>query len=633
MRGTLQTKRQAPVNPSQEGGIAGTTPLADASSAIDRATVARFNRFTTGFWQGPANRIAWWLTFGLAGFLILKLCVDVALNRWNRWFFDALERHDAASAGFAALAFVVLVFCIAAVGVGIVRTRETLQVRWREWCTAKLLDRWIANQRFYRMVVSPTGMANPEYRISDDVRMATEPLVDFAIGLFTAVLSASTFVVILWSVGGSLNVTILGAQVYVPAFMVVGALVYGIAVSSFMPIVGRRLSGAAAAKNEAEARFRFEMIRLRENAEAVVLSQGEANARQRLDRTYSGLVSDWLYVVSQHARVTWLMNANSSLVPVVPLVLAAPKYLSGELSLGEVMQLASAFAQVQIAIGWLVDNYWRVAEWFASARRVVELIDAFEETDASAAGHAPLLDMQPSPDAKVHLTSLRLTDASGRSVIESADAAFAPGDRVWLTGEAGTGKSTLLRALVGLWQWGDGKILLPVDRQLIFLPSIPILPAGKLEDALLYPLPSGARTRGDIVSALHACGAGHLTRRLDETARWEQALSGGEKQRLAFARVLAMKPQIVVLEDSLSGFDDQTQINLFRTLADQLPSATIITVGGSSTLARHHTRCFQLVRDPLGSVRLVELEHESLGSRNLHSVMQNAEVTTGERHG
>ncbi|MDB5507946.1 MAG: transporter ATP-binding protein [Hyphomicrobiales bacterium] len=608
------------------------TGTAESSPTIDRATVRSFNAFTTGFWSGPSSRMAWWLTIGLAGCLILKLGVDVALNRWNRWFFDALERHDAASAGFAALAFVVLIFCIAAVGVSIVRTRETLQVRWREWCTARLLDRWIARQRFYRMVVSPTGMANPEYRISDDVRMATEPLVDFAIGLFTAVLSASTFVVILWTVGGELDVRLGGVQIQVPAFMVVGALVYGVIVSAFMPIVGRHLSGAAAAKNESEARFRFEMIRLRENAEAVVLSQGEGNARDRLDKTYSALVRDWLSVVRQHARVTWLMNANSSLVPVVPLVLAAPKYLAGELSLGEVMQLASAFAQVQIAIGWLVDNYWRLAEWFASARRVVELVDAFEETDRSAAGAAPMLERTPSPDAHVHLEELRLTDASGRVVIESAEASFAPGDRVWLTGEPGTGKSTLVRAMAGLWQWGEGRIFMPADRQLVFLPAIPILPAGKLEDALIYPLPSGARTRGDIVSALHVCGAGHLTRRLDESARWEQALSGGEKQRLAFARVLAMKPQIVVLEDALSGFDDATQIILFEALARELPSATIITVGGASTLAQHHTRRFMLVRDDAGSVQLVERDMTRHETRRRPSLANVEKLTIGEKH-
>lgn len=347
-------------------------------SALRNAVLRSFARFATGFWRGEGGRIAIWLTVGLAGCLIGKLAVDVGMNKWNRWFFDALERHDGQGALVAALAFPVLVLCIAAVGVGIILTRETLQVRWREWCTERLLDRWLSNCRFHHMRLTPGGMANPEYRISDDVRMATEPLTDFAIGLFTAVLTASTFFIILWTVGGGLDVTLGGVAFHVPAFMVVGAIIYGVVVSAFMPVVGGALSGAAAAKNEAEAHFRCELIAMRESAEGIARTRGERQARERLSRTYAELVAAWMRVVGQHAKITWLTNANSAMAPVFPLLLAAPKYMSGDLSLGEVMQLASAFAQVQIAIGWLVDNYSRVAEWFASARRVVELIEEID---------------------------------------------------------------------------------------------------------------------------------------------------------------------------------------------------------------------------------------------------------------
>ena len=339
---------------------------------------------TGGFWRGASARVAWYYTLGLAGFLVLKLFVDVAVNRWNRWFFDALEHRDAMEAARAVLVFAALIVCVAAVGVGIVRTRETLQVRWREWCTARLLDKWIGKQRFFRMTRAPSGVANPEYRISDDVRLATEPLTDFAIGLFTALLSASTFVVILWSVGGSLTVSVAGVHLTLPAFMVIGAVIYGVTMSCLVPLVGRRLSAVTAARNESEALFRAQTIQLRESAESVALSRAENHAREKLDATYADLVVNWLRMVRQHANITWVMNANSALIPVVPLMLALPKYLMGQLTLGEMMQLASAFAQVQIAIGWLTDNYWRVAEWFASARRVVELADALDDLDRSA---------------------------------------------------------------------------------------------------------------------------------------------------------------------------------------------------------------------------------------------------------
>jgi vitamin B12/bleomycin/antimicrobial peptide transport system ATP-binding/permease protein len=595
-------------------------------SAIDRALVHRFNSFAAGFWRGDSSRMAWLLTFGLAGFLILKLIVDVGTNSWNRWFFDALEKRDVATATLAGFAFPLLVVAVAAVGVGIVRTRETLQVRWREWITARLLDGWVARQRFYRMGLSQNGMPNPEYRISDDVRMATEPLVDFAIGLFTALLSASTFVGILWSVGGSLDVSVGGFSLTIPAFMVIGALIYGVVASSLVPIAGRHLAGAAAAKNESEARFRFEMIHLRENAESVVLSHAEPQARERLKRTYTRLVADWLHVVRQHGHVTWVMNANSALIPVVPLLLATPKYMSGELSLGEVVQLASAFFQVQIAISWLVDNYWRIAEWYASARRVVELIDAYEQTDNECGGDAPAISRGVADDEMVHLANLRLTDATGRVVIDQADMKFAPGDRVWLSGEAGTGKTSLLRAIAGIWQWGSGGVLLPRGARVAFCAAHPFLPTGTLKDALLYMTPAAQRSDAIVMGALLALDLSSFSTRLDENGRWDQALSASERQRLGLVQVLCAKPEVVIIEGGLSAFDHSTQVKLHDVLARELPRAIIMTVGGAPDLADRHSRHIELVRGQTDAAVLVE--RGSISQR-----IDTRAVAAGEAHG
>ncbi|MDF2115209.1 SbmA/BacA-like family transporter [Roseiarcaceae bacterium H3SJ34-1] len=566
----------------------------------------RFSRFAGGFWRGPNARTAWVWTLGLAFCLVLKLGVDVATNRWNRWFFDALERRDGSSAMVAVLAFAILVACVAAVGVCIVLTRETLQVRWREWCTRRLLDRWLRRQRFYRLATG-SAMPNPEYRISDDVRMATEPLTDFAIGLFTAVLAAATFVSILWSVGGSLDVTVSGEVYRVPAFMVLGAVAYGITVSTLIPIVGHKLSGVAAAKNEAEARFRFEMIRLRENAEGVIMAGGETAARSRLDTTYTGLVRQWLRLVRQHGNVTWVMNANSALIPVVPLLLCAPKYLAGELTLGEVMQLASAFAQVQVAIAWLVDNYRAIAEWFASARRVVELVDAFDDQDRATANGMSLVTRGISGDGAIHLAGVRLTDRNGRIVIDRAETVLQPGTRAMLGGEAGTGKSVLVRAIAGLWPWGAGAILLPETAKVHFLPATPFLPAGPLREALSYPAAPDSLSPEQLDSALDACGIAHLHSRLFESARWDQALSAGERQRVAFARAILQRPDIIILDDALAAFDEAGQIDIIDALIANCPGATIVNTGGHGGVSSRFDR--QLFMQSSGGEGAILREH------------------------
>lgn len=581
---------------------------ASPSPGFDRAVAMRFARLTGGFWRGRSARSAWLLTVGLAACLVCKLIVDVGVNAWNRWFFDALERRDAWSALLATFAFGALIVGVAAVGVGIVLARERLQVRWREWCTHSFLDGWLANKRFHRLTAAGSPMPNPEYRISDDVRMATEPVTDFAIGLFTAILAASTFAGILWSVGGSMQVTLGGASFTIPAFMVLGAVVYGVVMSSLIPIVGRKLAPAAAAKNEAEARFRFEMIRLRENSEGVIMARGEAEARRRLDASYASLLRTWLEVVRQHGRLTWVTNSNGAMIPVVPLVLCAPKYLAGQLTLGEVMQLASAFIQVQIAIAWLVDNYRAIAEWFASARRIVELADSFEQVDPDVGGAAPRLALTNGADDRLRLEGVRLVDEFGQIVVEHADVAILPGERVALGGDPGTGKSVLVRAMAGLWPWGEGRIAFPADRGLSFLPATPFLPAGSLREALTYPALPDAFAESDLRAALEATGAPALIGRLDDVSRWDQTLSATERQRLAFARVLLQKPGIVILEDALAHFDEAAQAQMLDALLAGCPGSTIVAVGAKPALTQRFDRFLSLQRSALGGSILVETD-------------------------
>jgi len=573
-------------------------------AGIDRTIAFQFMRYTRGFWSGPTVVTAWMLTLGLAGCLFLKLLVDVATNRWNRWFFDALENKDAVSAGLAALTFLVLVIAVAAVGVGIVLTRERLQVRWREWCTARLLDSWLANQRFYRMTATDSTMQNPEYRISDDIRMATEPLTDFAIMLFTAFLAAVTFAGILWSVGGSLNVNIGETTFTIPAFMLLGAIVYGVTMSTIIPIVGKNLSVAAARKNEAEAKFRFEMIRLREASEGIIMAQGEAHARGRLFSNYANLVRTWLLIVKYHGYITWVTNSNGAMIPVVPLLLCAPKYLAGELSLGEVMQLASAFIQVQVAIGWLVDHYRAIAEWFASARRITELVDSFDHIDKSTLGSQPAIGRANSPDGCIHLDALRLLDRAGRVVVESADLRIREGEKIRIIGESGSGKSVLVQAISGLWLWGNGSINIPDNRSMSFVAAAPFLPTGTLRDTLSYP--SSANYMNDeLVDALEKAGLAYLGSKLDESARWDVTLSASERQRLAIACVFLQRSDVVIMEDALCALDKAIQSELFQKVIEAKPEATVIFVGGSNGPLFDFDRTF-LLQPGIDGSRLIE---------------------------
>jgi putative ATP-binding cassette transporter len=568
---------------------------------LDPRVVGAFGRFAGGYWRGSTARGAWALTLGLAGVLILSTAATVAMNHWNRWFFDSLEARDVSAFTSSILVFGLIIAAMAAIGVGIVLTRETLQVRWRAWIVERLLERWLGNQRFYHLNVTGKEPPNPEYRISDDTRWATEPLVDLGIGLVLAVAGAAAFISILWTVGGAITLD-LGdwGPVTIPAYMVWVALAYGGIASGLMLWVGAPLVGYVGRKNEAEGYFRFGMMRLRDNADSVALMNGARYEQAILGRFYETVVARWMAIVWQHGHLTWITNASGPMIPVIPLLFAAPKYLAGDLTLGQVTQLAAAFVQVQIAISWVVDNYNRVAEWYASARRVMDIVTACDAID----GEIPV-ETQPNPSsegARISLNGVTVADGGGRALIRDVSLEVEAGEAVHVSGASSTGKSVLVRVLAGLWPCARGSATLPGRACVMITPQKSYLPLGSLKGALLYPQPDLAVGDDVLTAALERVGLGPLVARLGEVARWDQVLSNGERQRLGIARLLIHKPQVAILDDALSALDDPMQDTLLTRLRQDLPGATIVSLGQRPAPPGRHDRQFALERNAEGAV-------------------------------
>ena len=560
---------------------------------LDPRVIGAFGRFAGGFWQGATRFRAWALTLGLIAFLILSTGATVALNHWNRSFFDSLENRDVGALGHAVLLFAFIIAGMAAIGVGIVLARETLQVDWRAWVVKHLVDRWLARQRFYHLNVTGREPPNPEYRISDDTRWATEPLVDLGIGLVSAVAGAIAFISILWSVGGSYTLS-LGSMgtVTIPAYMVIVALTYGALASGLMLWVGAPLVGYVGRKNEAEGYFRFAMMRIRDNAESVALMNGGRYEQAILGRFYDTVVARWLAIVWQHGHLTWITNACGPMKPIVPLLFLAPKYLSGELTLGQVTQLAAAFVEVQIAISWVVDNYNRVAEWYASARRVMDIVVACAENDATAA-----TAVAPSHGPAVRLTEFEIADGRGRPLLSGAGFAAASKEAVHIYGESSTGKSTLVRVFAGLWPTAHGAVSVPERGDIMIAPQKTYLPLGSLKGALLYPDPNLEVSDDRLAAALEKVGLDALVPRLGEVTRWDQVLSNGERQRLGIARLAIHRPKAVILDDALSALDEDTQVALLAHLRAELPDAIIVSLAQRPVPPTLHDRQLYLERN------------------------------------
>jgi vitamin B12/bleomycin/antimicrobial peptide transport system ATP-binding/permease protein len=438
---------------------------------------------------------------------------------------------------------------------------------------------------------------NPEYRIADDIRLATESPVDFFTGITTAVLSALTFIVVLWTIGGSLSFELAGMEITIPGFLVVAAVAYAVLASGSMVFIGRRFVTVSEKKNQAEAEFRYVLTRLSENGESIAVLGGEGEERNAVNASLRNVLRRWRDICWQTMRTTIVSQTSSYVAPVLPVLLCAPKFLDGSMSLGEVMQAASAFTIVQSAFNWLVDNYPRLADWTASARRVSSLMVSLDNLERSEESEdVGRIERSETEEAALRLRDLSVTLEDGTEVVKDAEVAIAPGERVLVAGESGTGKSTLVRAIAGLWPWGEGKVEVASGTKLLLMPQRAYVPVGTLRRAATYPDPAKSKSVAAVAKAFRLVGLDHLTEQIDEEGPWDQTLSGGEKQRLAFARILLHRPEIIVLDEATSALDPASQDKLMELLTKELDATTIVSVGHRPELEAFHNRKIILER-------------------------------------
>ena len=553
----------------------------------------RFMRLAVGFWSGKTKRIGSILAAGFLAALVVNVLMAVAVNRWSKYFFDAVQNKNIEAIQWSIALVIGLAVASAFASLGLTQARMRLQLRWRQWLTDTLVGKWLGERRFYQLNILKS-VDNPEARIAEDGRLSIELLVDLAGGILNTFMVSLAFIVVLWQVGGSYTV----AGFTIPGYLVFAVIIYTGLTSFIMYRLGLPLVERVEAKAAGEGDFRYALTRTRENAETIALIGGEEDEHLMLKTSFGELATRWLAVIGQQTKMIFLSNGNNVLAPAVPLLLGAPKYLAGEMTLGDLMQATAAFSQVQTALNWLADNALNLANWSASARRVAALDKAYDDLDRMTdkrLGKAIIIDK--SDDGAIHLISVSVSDTEGTIMLSDADALIQKGEKVLVKGESGSGKSTLIRAVAGLWPWGSGSILLPHGASFSFMPQRPYIPLGTLRSALAYPDDGKVIDDKNIGKVLDECGLEHLLAKLDENDNWSSILSGGEQQRLAFARIFLKHPDIVIMDEATSALDELSQKRMMELMGEWLPDAMVIHVAHRPGLDKYHTREIVLVRE------------------------------------
>ncbi|AFJ56159.1 ABC transporter ATP-binding protein/permease [Pseudomonas fluorescens] len=551
--------------------------------AVNDAVRGQFFRRTwamiTPYWRSEEKGRAWLLLAAVIGLSLFSVAISVWINHWYKDFYNALEKKDTAAfwqligyfGGIAAVAILGAVYRL--------YLTQMLTIRWRAWLTEKHFSRWLAHKNYYQL--EQGGYTdNPDQRISEDLNNFTSGTLSLGLGLLRNVVSLVSFSIILWGVSGSIEVF----GVTIPGYMFWCALLYAAVGSWLTHLIGRRLIGLSNQQQRFEADLRFSMVRVRENAESIALYNGEPNERQRLSTRFGKVWQNFWDIMKVSKRLTFFTAGYSQIAIIFPFIVAAPRYFTGKIELGELMQINSAFGNVQENFSWFINAYSELATWRATSDRLLSFQQAMSDNEQ----RTPAIDVRPEGERLV-IKDLGMDLADGRHLLTDADMTVEPGERVMLSGRSGSGKSTLLRAMGHLWPAGHGSIRLPATRYL-FLPQKPYLPIGTLKAVLSYPQDDSVYPAERYAQVLETCRLPHLVNRLDEANHWQRMLSPGEQQRLAFARALLFAPRWLYMDEATSAMDEEDEATLYQALIDELPGLSIVSVGHRSSLKRFHGR-------------------------------------------
>lgn len=557
---------------------------------------------TKSYWQSEEKKKAFWLLTCIIALTFGIVFMLVQLNTWNNSFYSALQNYDAEKISSELIHFSWLAAIYIILAVYSYYLQQTLILHWRRWLTTRFIDIWLQNKTYYNLQMFGKDTDNPDQRISEDVRQFVEMTLGFAIGILKSLCTFISFVFILYQLSGPLSFSFMGKTWTIHGYMLWASLLYSVLGTYITHVVGRKLVKLNFIQQRYEADFRFSMIRLRESAESVAFYRGEAQEGRVFKNRFKLLLDNFWQLVNKQKQLVFLNSGYSQIAIIFPFVVAMNRYLSKEVSLGGLMQVASAFGRVQDSLSYFVDMYSSIAQWQAVVMRLTYFGRHMHEVSQQAE-QFHVERFATSEAVSVEQMQVNLPDDT--ALLQDINFTLQPGRNVLIKGVSGSGKSTLLRALAGIWPFVTGKINLPKTEELMFIPQKPYIPLGTLREALLYP---GKKPLSDeeLLYLLDLCQIGYLRDKLDLVADWSHVLSVGEQQRLAFVRAHIQEPKWLFLDEATSALDEDTEAAMYALLAERLRQTTLVSIGHRSTLNKYH-ELMLVIDKQTKSVRLTKI--------------------------
>ncbi len=581
-----------------------TAPAAGQMDAsTDAGLLSQLDMMVGALWASPARGAIAAITGAAIAVVVVTAYGQVRLNRWNQPFYDALSRRNMRGFAVQLAVFAVIAGSLLLLNVGQRWLGEMLKLKLREGLVHDLVQDWMQPRRAFQLEsAGPIGV-NPDQRMHEDARHLTELSSDLALGLVQSSALLVSFVGVLWSISRGFALRIGGATFAVPGYMVWAAILYALSASLLTYWTGRRLVPDNAARYAREAELRHTLVQVNEHIDAITLAGGEADEARRIELDLAAVLTAMRRLVTDLTRLTWVTSGYGWVTLVVPILVAAPLYFSGDLSFGGLMMAAAAFTQLQSSLRWFVDNFSTIADWRATLLRVAMFRRAVLECEVLHRKESRIERRESEPvrggEAQtLVIDDLQIASPSGCTSLEGGRIEIKPGERVLVLGELGAGKTLFFRALAGLWPWGAGRIARPPGQDLYCMPRTPYLPAGTLKEALAYPSTVDRFKDEDYAQALQRLGLPRLVSLLNESRRWDHELNEDEQQAIAFARLMLHVPPWVLIDEALDSIDVDTRERVMDMFTRDLARSGVIYIGRADPKNGFFSRVLHLVNDP-----------------------------------